>query len=147
MNSLVRRAPIGASIADAGRFFTSYAADRSVTLFALVPVPGMDKRLGATARALLEPLVDEPRCRVRWEHSGLSLAPVEFEGCLWLEPDDHDEERAWLVLDGEYTWSGGADPLASLVVRRLTGAVARDLLARVGDFIEAGRARERAGNL
>jgi hypothetical protein len=144
MNVLVRRTPVGAPLEDAARFFAAYTAGRSVTLLGLVPVPGIDRPLGATARALLTPMPEQPRCSVRWTHTGLTPAPLEFEGWLWLEADRHDGERSWLVLDGEYAW-GGSDPLTAIVVRRLSGALARDLLGRVGDFIESGPTRDAAG--
>ena len=144
MNALVRRAPIGVPLSEAAPFFAAYTAGRSVTLLALVPVPGVERPLGATARAQMSQTAQRPRCSVRWRHTGLTPAPLEFEGWLWLEADRHDGERSWLVLDGEYTW-GGSDPLTAIVVRRLSVALARDLLGRVGDFIESGQRRGHSG--
>jgi hypothetical protein len=141
MNALVRRALIAARFDEAVPLFEWYVDKRTVSLFGLVTVPGLERKLGATVRATLEASASKPpSCRVTWEPADLMPpAPTEFKGALWLEPDEHDERRSWLVLDGDYAWEAD-DRLMALVVRRLSAAIARDLLARVADFVEARRA-------
>jgi hypothetical protein len=140
MNALVRRALIAAPFDEAVPLFEGYVDKRTVSLFGLVTVPGLKRMLGAAVRAKLEATASErPCCSVTWESSDLiPPARTEFKGALWLEPDEHDERRSWLVLDGDYVWEAD-DRLMALVVQRLSAAIARDLLARVADFVEARR--------
>jgi hypothetical protein len=145
MSSIVRRASVDCPFDQASQSFRTYVESRTVSLFGLAAVLGLVKRLSATVKATLQGVEGEPRCLVRWKRHGLeAMGPTQFSGVLWLEADDEDECRTWLVLDGEYTGTP-KNLLPGLVARRLTGAIARDLLARVGDFVEAGATKVRAG--
>jgi hypothetical protein len=141
MRSIVRRASVDCPFDEASHHFHAYVDGRTVSLFGVVAIDALDKLLSATVKGTLQGLESEPRCLVRWEPDGLMApGPTQFGGVLWLEADDQDERRTWLVLDGEYTGTA-KNPLLELVARRLTGAIARDLLARVGGFVEARRAK------
>lgn len=145
MSAIVRRASVDCPFDEASHHFRAYVHGRTVSLFGLAAIDGLDKRLGATVKGTLQGLEGEPRCLVCWEPDGLMASgPTQFGGVLWLEADDQDDRRTWLVLDGEYT-GAAKDPLLELIARRLTGAIARDLLARVGDFVEARRAKAPIG--
>jgi hypothetical protein len=126
MSLIVRRAPVDRPFDEASRLFRAYADGRTVSL------------LGLAAKATLQGEPAEPRCLVRWEPDAPATPGLtQFNGVLWLEPDDQDDGRAWLVLDGECA-ERPEDRLADLAARRLmTAAIARDLLARVGDVVEA----------